>query len=996
MRLISLIILLISMSGFAQPHLDKHYAFKKYSTYDGLVQSQVNRIVQDSKGYLWICTKGGLSRFDGQRFQNFVDPKDGERINIQNILETDNGFIVNSVTKFFKLTYDEDNPENWKFEDIKIPGDYRFYVTASCFLNSADTSLYIFNIRKDGWNISNFVHFRYDFTRKLIVPLQIGNKPIILSYSDGKTRYCLTPDSIWVFRKNTFVSQPLPAQFDNYAMNPTDSTIFAYQKSTKTIFRLSKDFRNYTPVFKNISIYLYGWAEPNTFILNRSGQFIFLDENRQVCTINHSQSQIVASLNFPRHLFIGRENNLWISTEEGIFNLYTLDFEQYIFNISKSIDNVWTIVNGTDSTMWFGGYSTGVWSLNKKEQIRIYKQKEFNIPPADTSKFKAVYMGGISDKEGRIYIPSADGMLIIDKNKFRYRYTNDVPMSFYDDADHNRLILGKIAGLEIVEKGTWRTILNIHSDHNLVSVCVNREGKVIAGSFRKQFILDGDSLKPYPSVKNLGVISMVKDSKGNIWKGTPVGLYLEDEKCETEILPDLIKGSISAVFIKKPWLIVTTIKNMFLINLDQFYYSGRADAFQFGAENGYIAMDGGQNGFCEDNEGKIWYTVTDKVLRFSPDSLARHYSDYLPKPHFASVSYSKNTIDWQSVPSENRSDLICDHEFNSIRFRMFAMSETQAEKIIYQYRLTGMSDEWSQPTKVTQQTFTNLHPGYYTMEIRSSFNGKKWSEVIDSQRIIIKSAWWQKWWAYLIEILIFGGLIAFLAIYFMKNRQQKMIRKLTEQKRLNELRLQSVRSKNIPHFSGNALANIESFIFSADLRQANKFLAKYSRLMNITLRDADRASRSIEQELEYVKLYLELEKMRFGDKLEYQIEVASDVNQEKELPNMLMQTWVENAIKHGIRHKEGIGKILVTINNKDSAAISVCVEDNGVGRAKAKELGSTGTSQGLKILSEQIAIYNLINTLKVTINTIDLVSHEGMAEGTRFEMIIPANYSFDF
>ena len=155
-------------------------------------------------------------------------------------------------------------------------------------------------------------------------------------------------------------------------------------------------------------------------------------------------------------------------------------------------------------------------------------------------------------------------------------------------------------------------------------------------------------------------------------------------------------------------------------------------------------------------------------------------------------------------------------------------------------------------------------------------------------------------------------------------------------------------------------------------------------------------SNNIETDPTNNKLYLELEKMRFGDKLEYLIEVAEDVDQEKELPNMLMQTWVENAIKHGIRHKEGTGKILVTISNKDSKVISVCVEDNGVGRAKAKELGTTGTGQGLKILSEQIAIYNLINSLKVTINTFDLVNQEGLPEGTRFEMNIPINYSFDF
>jgi hypothetical protein len=644
--------------------------------------------------------------------------------------------------------------------------------------------------------------------------------------------------------------------------------------------------------------------------------------------------------------------------------------------------------------MWFGGYSTGLWSLNKREQLKIYSYHDF-VPKPDSIRFRNMYMGGIGDKEGRIYFPSATGILIIDKNSLRYRDTRNVPMSFYDDKDHNRLILGKIAGLEIIEKGTWKTILEIPSTQNIISTCINREGMIIAGTFRNQLIVEGDSLKPYPSEKNLGVISMVKDSCGNIWKGTPVGLYLDDGKTETEIMPSLINGSISAVYIKQPWLMVTTVKNLFLINLDQYYRKGEAIAFKFGAENGYIAMDGGQNGFCEDNKGKIWYTVTDKVLRFSPDSLVRHYSNYLPKPHFTSVSYSKNAIDWQRVASNDTTDLINEHDFNSIRFTMFAISATQPGKVVYQYRLKGMSNDWSKPTRVTEQSFTNLNPGNYQIEIRSSLDGEHWTQIVNSRKIRIKWAWWQNWWAYAIGIILFGTLIAHLAIYIVKRRQKKMIRKLEEHKRLNELRLQSVRSKNIPHFSGNALANIEHFIFNADLRRANKFLSKYSRLMNITLRDADKASRSIEQELEYVKLYLELEKMRFEEKLEYFIDVADDVNQEKELPNMLMQTWVENSIKHGFRQKEGVGRIHVKITKRDSNGISVCVQDNGIGRLRAKELGTSGTGQGLKILSEQIAIYNQINRSKIEVNTSD-IHLNGVVQGTKFEMIIPMEYSFDF
>ena len=111
---------------------------------------------------------------------------------------------------------------------------------------------------------------------------------------------------------------------------------------------------------------------------------------------------------------------------------------------------------------------------------------------------------------------------------------------------------------------------------------------------------------------------------------------------------------------------------------------------------------------------------------------------------------------------------------------------------------------------------------------------------------------------------------------------------------------------------------------------------------------------------------------------------------------MLMQTSVENAIKHGIRHKEGTGKIRIVISMNVNQEITVSVEDNGIGRAKASELRTTGTGQGLKILDEQIKIYNLMNTSKIRIITTDHINDSGNAEGTRFEIIIPAGLKFDF
>ena len=996
MRLQALTILLCSFSCFAQPRLDKSYTRKHYTTYDGLVQSQINRIVQDSKGYLWICTKGGLSRFDGAGFHNFVDLSDGERINIQNIVETKNGFIANSVTKIWRFTYEEENPENWKFEDIKIPGEYLFYCQANYFLNESDSSLYIFNAIKDDSKPGQYLHFRYDLKTNSQKPLPLENKLILLSYADKTTRYYLSTDHIYLFRDGVFLDKRLPAQFDNYVLNPSDSSLYGYNKQAKTIFRFDNNFGSITPVLKDILLDLTTQAEPNTFIINKTGRFIYIDKKRHVYILNNSQPEMITSISSARCLFTGREKNLWVGSEEGLFNLFQFDFKSYTFNITESIDNVWSLACAPDGTMWFGGYNNGVWSMNKNGKINIYSSKDFNIRTDDSTLFKLIYMGCIRDSEGRIYMPSSLGMLIIDRNSLKYKNTGSIPMSITDDAPHNRLILGKVTGFQIMEKGTWNNILDIHTSHNIVSTSINRDGKIIAGSFRKQFMLEEDSLKPFSSESNTGIISMAKDFRGNIWKGTPLGLYLDNGNTETQILDEIIQGSVMSVFIKHPWLLAATVKEMYIINIDSFYKANSAYAYKFNSSDGYFSMDGGQNGFCQDNEGKIWYTVTDKVLCFSPDSLVHHYNDYLPEPHFASVSFSKNAIDWLRYAPDDTAHFIWNHNFRSIRFSMQVIPEAKQKDILYQYRLLGMSDVWSQSSQITQQTFTNLHPGSYRIEIRSSPDGEHWSEPVTSHRLIIKSAWWQKWWSYMIEFLILVSIVARITTIITKKRQKQMIYKLTEQKRLNELQLQSVRSKNIPHFSGNVLANIEHFIFNADLQEANKFLTKYSRLINITLRDADKAGRPIVEELEYVKLYLDLEKMRFGDHLEYSIVIDPSVDQSKELPNMLMQTWVENAIKHGIRHKEGPGRILVTVASTGPDAISVNVEDNGIGRAKAKEYGTTGTGEGLRILSEQVAIYNQINVSKILLHTTDLFAEDGTAAGTCFEMIIPMIYSFDF
>jgi hypothetical protein len=990
MRFLTLLLLLFTVSVFAQPRIEKHYSYRHFTTYDGLAQSQVTRMVQDSKGYIWICTKGGLSRFDGKNFQNFVDDKDGQRINIQNIFEQKNDYIVCSGTKLWRFAYEEENPENWSFEDINIPQGYRFAGLNYFFFNVADSCYYLFNVTKPGYQKDQFIHIKINRYTGETAVLPLGEKYILCSYTENDRRIFLTSENKFVLINGTFITEKLPFTFDEVTLNPVDSTLIVYQKSTKTIFNSDKGLTRFWPICNNITIQRSAYE---TFIANTSGYLFFTNDFNGLNCIYKGDLIQVDKVTLVKCLLVDRENNLWLGTEEGIFNYFHLGFEQFEFNIGNSVDNVWSIICAPDSTMWFGGYLTGMWSLNKKGQLKCYNPANYIKPLTSNTEVTNFYMGAIRDHEGRGYLPVSHGMLKIEDNTIEYIQLGRIPMSITDDTVNNRLIIGSNEGFCLLQKGTWRITHFAKMNRSLVSTCIDRDGNPLLGSFGGQFIYSNDSLKPFRPEQNLGVISMVKDLKGNIWKGTPIGLYFDNGGKDSLVFAETIRGSVSAVFIKQPWLMVASVNKLFLVNIDSFYTNKTVEVLEYGKENGYIAMDGGQNGFCIDNEGYLWYTVTDKVLRFLPEELVKNSTIHIPIPHLASVFFSKNAIEWERHEISD-STLERNYYYNSVRFSMAAFSATRSDQISYQYRLKGLSEEWSQPTKITQQTFTNLNPGKYQIDIRCSFNESHWSPIVSSPVIIIHKAWWQTWWTYVFGLLAAVSILIYLTIFIVKQRQKRVIKRLSEQKRLNELRLQSVRSKHIPHFSGNALSNIEHFIFNADLRQANKYLSKYSRLMNITLRDADKASRSIEQELEYVNLYLELEKMRFGNSLDYSVTVDQTVDPQKEIPNMLLQTWVENAVKHGIRHKEGVGLILVTLLNLESRFIEITVEDNGVGREKAKELDTSGTGQGLKILTEQITIYNQFNKEKIELKIIDLTDMEGNASGTRFEMTVPFNYCF--
>ena len=211
------------------------------------------------------------------------------------------------------------------------------------------------------------------------------------------------------------------------------------------------------------------------------------------------------------------------------------------------------------------------------------------------------------------------------------------------------------------------------------------------------------------------------------------------------------------------------------------------------------------------------------------------------------------------------------------------------------------------------------------------------------------------------------------------------------------LQLKALRAQMNPHFMYNALNSIQNYITSREVKDAAKYLAKFAKLMRQSLDYSDLEIISLEKEKEFLEDYLFInQKLRFRDKLQYQITLAEELEEDIiGVPTMIVQPYVENAIEHGLRTKEG-GLVKVEFSLKDDYTILCTVEDNGIGRKRAKEIKEREKtylhqSKGTAITEDRLRLlHNSRFVEKVFVFTSDLINKTtGTSLGTRVEILIP-------
>jgi LytS/YehU family sensor histidine kinase len=282
----------------------------------------------------------------------------------------------------------------------------------------------------------------------------------------------------------------------------------------------------------------------------------------------------------------------------------------------------------------------------------------------------------------------------------------------------------------------------------------------------------------------------------------------------------------------------------------------------------------------------------------------------------------------------------------------------------------------------------NQPPDNYTIRIRSIKRDGTPSSQVAAINFRIKTPFWKSSWFWGVLVLAGFALILFLVQRRNRLRQKKAIEKITTEKKLAELEMQALKAQINPHFIFNCLNSIKGFIYDKDYAQADRYLDKFSDLMRSTIDNSDAAVISLEEEIKYLDNYLQLEKLRFNDKFDYIIK-ADTIADHKSIfvPAMLLQPYVENAIRHGIRFLENRkGKISITASMEETSLVCT-IEDNGIGRKKAAALKSSRhieyQGRGMSISRRRAELYRIQQEIK------DKTDEAGNSLGTTIILKIP-------
>lgn len=918
------------------------YPFREYTSDDGLPQTQSTSVMQDSRGYLWIPTRNGLARFDGLTFISYLR-KDGLPSNLTNrVVEDKNGVIwavtTNGVARF--------NGKN--FVSYPLPDSL--------------------GLKQIGWGCTGrdtasfFLSASIDFDNQKILLFENGR------YYDFTARH---PPL-----HNRWFS-PIAADPEDSILYLTDRQhdVYAYDKGVLRFLQkgpvFNAKFVNGKPIF----------TERNSFDDTSVDPFYWEGASR--------------AFNFT-----DREGTTWTGTETTIFRLMSEAFVEYDRENGLP-EETWAVVPDARQGIWTGSVSGDLKYFNGKEFIlRNDYQKLFGGPVA-------FFRGSTILSNGETWFSTDEGVLIWDGKKFRR--PDIVPYNYqvciiYEDPEDKSIFVGADLGLFHIREDSVVVYPQMSwPEYGIVEgIARDHDGHYwLAGHYGLVFF-DGKNFVPFRSTPAPAEMmwAVICDHMGNIWSAGSEGLFIcnPDEPVFDQALPDEVNLPANVIHdLGDHRLIVGRMMDICIIDLDK-YYSGQPDYYTIiNRSRGFLGNDCQDNGIVKARNGHWWILTTDKLIRFDPDKLEKNLQP--PMNHITMVEIPGDSTEWETAMEaslfyDSSSSLKIRGRRNRIRITYTGISTRNPENVRFQYRMLGLDANWSKRTAERTVVYTNLRPGNYSFEVLAINADNILSEKPDRLDLTVVPTFLQSTIAILMGILLVLTLIVFLSWQI---RKKVLIRRLESARRQAEtyrLQLNSVIRQFDPHFTFNAVTSVGSLIMKGEKEKAYNYFIKLSNLLRSIITDSGVLLRPLQEELEFVTRYCELQKLRFGSRFEYNINVSTDVSLNTPVPKMIIQSFAENAIKHGLENKKGQGIMDVSIRNLEEG-VEVTVRDNGIGRVAAAGMQTQGAGTGLKNIAGIVEAINRANREKITFSLTDLYDGQ-KATGTEVRVFLPYNYTFNF
>lgn len=941
--------LLIANNNFAQD-----YNYINYDVKDGLAGSTVYAMCQDRDGFMWFATEAGVSRFDGTNFKNFSTADGLPETEILGLYADSEGRVWMSPFKSSICYYYNGKIHNQENDSLLKKIKIRSVVYAFTEDHENNTIVVLTGMKIFFINVTADTVKQIDFHVSSTM-VRMGPNPF------GKGLICVTNDTVYTLtngeKKAWLTTHTPPGHFVSeicangsfkYVKFPTGPSLI------ETVI---------TPE-KTIKI---------SFINSTNGSWMI--DSAQA---DRYSEVFLKGKNISRTLY-DRENNLWFSTfGQGVYKLASREFRTFKFPGNQSSE-IFSLEKMGDRLLAGSGFFmmneiTGTQS--KTINLEEYVHKVPNI--LTLSRVLA-----IKKINATTLVMGLDGMLLkFDGNPAHTRYERQAVKSI-DVVNDTTLLVGNSSYATLADSRTLKRKLHLYN-YRTTAVCYyNRlyyigtvDGLYVANDSGELKYL-GDSI---PMLRNR-ISYFAKSPDGRLWIATYGGgiVCLKDNKVLSHISTEqgLTSNICRTLFLHNNFLWVGTDKGLNKMNIDKPENSIMS----------YTTVDG-----LPSNIINAIYIDSGKIFVGSPVGLTYFDESRISTQSRCDLKILDITFNNKSRPATGHYEL--KHRENSMKIAFAGISFKSGGDIIYRYRLKGLTDDWDS-TRQTILEYPSLPPGTYELQLEAI---NKFGKISNQEKIsfTIATPYWQTLWFKIALVAMVIGTTWILVANRYRLIRRREQEKATLQQKMNDLEQMALRAQMNPHFIFNCLNSIQNFIIHNNLEATNQYLTEFAYLIRQTLDNSEKGAISVATEIKYLSRYLELEKMRFGKLFDYSIEADPRIDIEGTwIPTMIMQPYVENCIRHGLRHKrEGGGLIEIKFLQNKSGLLCI-VQDNGIGREKAHEYKSNKhveyQSRGMSLTADRINILNRQHAQQITIEVTDLKDERHHALGTRVAIYIPGN-----